>query len=153
MRDNKTRLAEAAELKTKINTAKKQIEQLRAELGTLFDETLAEMLKENESITPGRVLKSIRLSVNNHEFNDGDATEFYLHYRDGVGISLIFDDDAEVAECGEPKATEAESAFIYKLSNLFGSFDIDDFFEFKFSNSYERLIFGLDNTGKLKILD
>lgn len=66
------------ELLNKLNEIKDQRIELTKQLRTEFEKTLKQIFIENPD------LEMISMYLNNHEFNDGDATRFYLGYDDLV---------------------------------------------------------------------
>ena len=63
------------EIKNQIKFLQTQVDEFKGQLSTLFETELLSLMKENS-------IKSIKMMVNNHEFNDGDATYFSLYYED-----------------------------------------------------------------------
>lgn len=66
------------ELLNKLNEIKNQRIELTEQLKTEFNKTLKQIFIDNPD------LEMISMSLNNHEFNDGDVTRFYLGYDDLV---------------------------------------------------------------------
>lgn len=66
------------ELLNKLNKIKNQRIELTEQLKTEFNKTLKQIFIDNPD------LEMISMSLNNHEFNDGDVTRFYLGYDDLV---------------------------------------------------------------------
>lgn len=66
------------ELLNKLNEIKDQRIELTEQLKTEFNKTLKQIFIDNPD------LEMISMYLNNHEFNDGDATSFYLGYDDLV---------------------------------------------------------------------
>lgn len=64
------------ELLNKLNEIKDQRIELTKQLKTEFNKTLKQIFIDNPD------LEMIRMYLNNHEFNDGNATSFYLGYDD-----------------------------------------------------------------------
>ena len=64
------------ELLNKLNEIKDQRIELTKQLKTEFNKTLKQIFIDNPD------LEMIFMPLNNHEFNDGDATRFYLGYDD-----------------------------------------------------------------------
>lgn len=67
----------------------KKIEELKNQLNTVKSELQKEFKAELKKIfVDNPTLDSIEMSLNNHEFNDGDATSFYIGYED---MNLMID--------------------------------------------------------------
>lgn len=93
----------------------------------LKDEFRAELLKlflENPEVT------DLRVSINNHAFNDGSPTHFSLYYED---LEIDSEDEA-VRE---------------KFITFFAEYDVADFYETMFGDEYERIHFRIKD-GELK---
>jgi hypothetical protein len=103
----------------KIKELNKQIDDAFKALETEFKDGLLQLMRENN-------IKSFDVGVNNHEFNDGDATYFSLYYED-LEIEGI---PKEVCE---------------KISKFFGNFDVRDFHERMFGGKYENIEFCVEN--------
>ena len=66
----------------KIEELKNQLNAVKSELQKEFKDELKKIFVDNPT------LDSIEMSLNNHEFNDGDATSFYIGYED---MNLMID--------------------------------------------------------------
>jgi hypothetical protein len=68
----------------------KKIEELENQLNTVKSELQKEFKAELKKIfVANPTLDSIEMYLNNHEFNDGDATSFYIGYEDMKILSLM----------------------------------------------------------------
>ena len=85
-------------------------------------------------------LESISMYVNNHEFNDGDATTFYLGYDD----MTITVDGEEVSREWDSKTKEyVSNPTLDSLIELFGN--TQDIHEDMFSGEYENMTIDRDD--------
>jgi len=85
-------------------------------------------------------LESISMYVNNHEFNDGDATTFYLGYDD----MTITVDDEEVGREWDSKTKEyVSNPTLDSLIELFEN--TQDIHEDMFSGEYENMTIDRDD--------
>lgn len=129
-------------LKT-IKEAKKTIALAEDDLWILFKEEITKFFTDNPTV------KEVKVGVNNHEFNDGDTTQYYLYYDDGV---LLVDEKYEVygwSADHELKEFPNGKAISEKFREILSEFDIDSLYEDKIGG-YEQLTFELVG-GKLKI--
>jgi hypothetical protein len=93
-----------------------------------FNDALKQVFVDNPK------LESIDMYVNNHEFNDGDATSFYIGWED----MTITVDGVEVQREWNRKTTEYVSNPI--LENLTELFDqVQDIHENIYGDAYENL--------------
>ena len=60
----------------KIEDLNEQLNKVKTQLVTEFKSELKKIFVENPT------LERVEMYVNNHEFNDGDATSFYIGYED-----------------------------------------------------------------------
>lgn len=85
-------------------------------------------------------LESISMYVNNHEFNDGDVTTFYLGYDD----MTITVDGEEVSREWDSKTKEyVSNPTLDSLIELFGN--TQDIHEDMFSGEYENMTIDRDD--------
>lgn len=103
----------------KIKELNKQIDDAFKALETEFKNGLLQLMKENN-------IKRFDVGINNHEFNDGDATYFGLDYE----YLEIEDVPEEVCE---------------KISEFFDNFAIRNFYEEMFRDKYENIEFRVKN--------
>lgn len=85
-------------------------------------------------------LESVSMYVNNHEFNDGDATTFYLGY-DSMTITV---DGEEVSREWDSKTKEyVSNPTLDGLIDLFGN--TQDIHEDMFSGQYDNMTIDRDD--------
>lgn len=115
------------ELNSQIRTKKK-------ELKDSFEIELLKLLLENPE------LKNVTAYVNNHEFNDGDATNYSFYYD---SLTLNFKDGTEYDDCS--KKDSVKELIREKFVQFFGLFDVDNFYEFAYSDWYQDVAFSVKN--------
>lgn len=84
-------------------------------------------------------LKSIRMYVNNHEFNDGDVTSFYLGYND---MTITVDGEEASREWDSKTKGYVSNPTLDCLIELFGN--TQDIHEDMFSEEYEYMTIDRD---------
>lgn len=106
------------------NQRRSVIEQLTSE----FNDALKQIFVDNPK------LESIRMYASNHEFNDGDATSFYIGWED-MTITL----DGEEVERSWDRNTKAyiSNPLLDSLIELFGQ--VQDIHEDLYGDAYESL--------------
>lgn len=115
------------EIKSKVKELESQIASLNKDLSDLFESELISLMKTRDVIR-------VEMSINNHEFNDGDATSFDLYYHD---LSISFKDGRERESYGdENKDLEPLRK---ELVNFFSEFQ--SIFESKFGGESESINF------------
>ena len=93
-----------------------------------FNEALKQVFVDNSK------LESINMSVNNHEFNDGDATSFNIGWED----MTITVDGVEVQRKWNSKTKEyVSNPILENLTELFGQ--VQDIHENIYGDAYEDL--------------
>lgn len=93
-----------------------------------FNEALKQVFVDNPK------LESINMSVNNHEFNDGDATSFNIGWED----MTITVDGVEVQRKWNSKTKEyVSNPILENLTELFGQ--VQDIHENIYGDEYENL--------------
>ena len=93
-----------------------------------FNATLKQVFVDNPK------LERISMYVNNHEFNDGDATSFYLGWED----MTITVDGQEIEREWDSKTNEyIENPLLNNLIELFGQ--VQDIHEDIYGDVYESL--------------
>ena len=93
-----------------------------------FNEALKQVFVDNSK------LESINMSVNNHEFNDGDATSFNIGWED----MTITVDGVEVQRKWNSKTKEyVSNPILENLTELFGQ--VQDIHENIYGDEYENL--------------
>jgi len=107
-----------------------EIDSLKNEIKKITIDNIKNLFVENEK------LERILIGVNNHEFNDGDATRFYVNYDefeikyDGEDYSPYETDDIkEVAQIRK------------KIKEIFKETDRYNIHEFIFGDEYEEISF------------
>ena len=117
----KDTLKKLEELNTQRRVLVKQLEQE-------FNSSLKQVFVDNPK------LEQISMYVNNHEFNDGDATSFYIGWED-MTISV----DGEEIEREWDRNTNAyvEHPLLNNLIELFGQ--VQDIHEDIYGDAYENL--------------
>ncbi len=104
---------------------------LRNKMVEIFKEELVAFLTTNQ-------VESVFLYVNNHDFNDGDATYFSLYYEDIESDRFQMKDGSEVSE-------EVIQVFVDIMD------DSQDIHEVVFEGCYGRINISVNN-GKLSIV-
>ena len=100
----KESLKKIEELKNQLNTAKSELQkEFKAELKKIF--------------VDNPTLDSIEMSLNNHEFNDGDATSFYIGYED---MNLMIDGEEVEREWDNATKEYKPNPLLESLIELFG---------------------------------
>lgn len=111
----------------------KEILEKKKSLRPLFEDGLQELFAKHP------LVKSLEVSVNNHEFNDGEPTYFSLYHED---MTVRFSDDLELSSYDEEgKATKQQVAAREEFVEFFGEFDVDGFYEHLYGDAYESLTF------------
>ena len=112
----------------------KKIEELNEQLRTVKTELTNEFKAELKKIfVDNPTLDSIEMYLNNHEFNDGGATSFYIGYED-MNLTI----DGEEVEREWDNATKTyTNPLIESLIQLFG--DTQCIHEDLYGDEYEHL--------------
>lgn len=108
-----------------------EIIEKKKSLRPLFEDGLLELFKKHPTV------KSLEVSINNHEFNDGEATYFGVHYE---YMTVHFSDGIELSSYDErvlPQHEAARDEFVA----AFSEFDVDGFYETLYGDAYESLTF------------
>ena len=96
----------------------KKIEELKNQLNTVKSELQKEFKAELEKIfVANPTLDSIEMYLNNHEFNDGGATSFYIGYED---MNLIIDGEEVEREWDNATKEYKPNPVLESLIELFG---------------------------------
>jgi hypothetical protein len=114
-------LNKLAEIETQRQTI---IEQLLKE----FNQALKQVFIDNPK------LEKIRMYVDNHEFNDGDATTFYIGWED---MTITVDGEEIQREWDSKTKAYTENALLDNLIELFGQ--VQDIHEDLYGDAYESL--------------
>jgi len=112
----------------KIENLRKQIDDATAELRNEFKAELKKIFVDNPK------LDSIEMYVNNHEFNDGNATSFYIGYED---MNLIIDGEEVEREWDNKNKNYVENTLLESLIELFG--DVQCIHEYIYGDESEHL--------------
>ncbi len=117
---------------------------------------IASKIKEAEALFKSELpplldgLKRVEIYVNNHEFNDGDATYFGFNYEE---LTVVTEDELgnEYEYNGYPKKENTEIDKKRKvLMEFFDGFNFEGFYEKIFGDQYETVRFSVSD-GKLII--
>lgn len=131
-------------IKNTIADLAEQIKEAKNKLSQCFDAELKTLFKSHKTTIDGFTLDRIEIHINNHEFNDGDATNFSVDFD---YLTLIFSD-----ELGNEKTVdyEEENPNFEKVrkefSKFFGIFDVENFYETKFGDMYDTLTITCNKT-------
>ena len=93
-----------------------------------FNEALKQVFVDNPK------LESINMSVNNHEFNDGDATSFYIGWED---MTITVDGVEMQREWDRTTKNYVSNPILENLTELFGQ--VQDIHENIYGDEYENL--------------
>ena len=113
----------------------KKIEELKNQLNTVKSELQKEFKAELKKIfVDNPTLDSIEMYLNNHEFNDGGATSFYIGYE---YLKIVVEGE-EVERDWDSETKEYKSnPVIESLIQLFG--DVQCIHEDLYGDEYEHL--------------
>ena len=96
----------------------KKIEELKNQLNTVKSELQKEFKADLKKIfVDNPTLDSIEMYLNNHEFNDGDATSFYIGYED---MNLMIDGEEVEREWDNATKEYKPNPLLESLIELFG---------------------------------
>ena len=96
----------------------KKIEELKNQLNAVKSELQNEFKAELKKIfVANPTLDSIEMCLNNHEFNDGDATSFYIGYED---MNLMIDGEEVEREWDNATKEYKPNPLLESLIELFG---------------------------------
>ncbi len=113
----------------------KKIEELKNQLNTVKSELQKEFKAELKKIfVDNPTLDSIEMSLNNHEFNDGDATSFYIGYED---MNLMIDGEEVEREWDNATKEYKPNPVLETLIELFG--DVQCIHEDLYGDEWEHL--------------
>ena len=93
-----------------------------------FNEALKQVFVDNPK------LESINMSVNNHEFNDGDATSFYIGWED---MTITVDGVEMQREWDRTTKNYVPNPTLENVIELFGQ--VQDIHEDIYGDAYENL--------------
>ena len=113
----------------------KKIEELKNQLNTVKSELQNEFKAELKKIfVDNPTLDSIEMYLNNHEFNDGGATSFYIGYED---MNLMIDGEEVEREWDNATKEYKPNPLLESLIELFG--DVQCIHEDLYGDEYEHL--------------
>lgn len=113
----------------------KKIEELNHQLNAVKTELTNEFKAELKKIfVDNPTLDSVEMYLNNHEFNDGDATSFYLGYED---LKIVVEGEDVEREWDNVTKDYKANPLLESLINLFG--DTQCIHEDLYGDGYEHL--------------
>ena len=113
----------------------KKIEELKNQLNTVKSELQKEFKAELKKIfVDNPTLDSIEMYLNNHEFNDGGATSFYIGYED---LKILVEGEEVEREWDNKTKEYVENPVLESLIELFG--DVHCIHEDLYGDEYEHL--------------
>jgi hypothetical protein len=107
---------------------------LKASAKAEFNANLVQLFENNPT------LLKFKIRINNHEFNDGDATNFSLYYED----LEVTDIDLNVFErndygCNDPERNRSHP-LVKVVYDLFEKYDTADLHEYIFGDEYDSYL-------------
>ena len=112
----------------KIEELKNQLNAVKSELQNEFKAELKKIFVDNPT------LDSIEMYLNNHEFNDGGATSFYIGYED---LKIVVEGEEVEREWDNKTKEYVENPVLESLIELFG--DVQCIHEDLYGDEYEHL--------------
>jgi hypothetical protein len=113
----------------------KKIEELKNQLNTVKSELQKEFKAELKKIfVDNPTLDSVEMYINNHEFNDGGATSFYIGYED---LKIVVEGEEVEREWDNKTKEYVENPVLESLIELFG--DVQCIHEDLYGDEYEHL--------------
>jgi hypothetical protein len=113
----------------------KKIEELKNQLNTVKSELQKEFKAELKKIfVDNPTLDSVEMYINNHEFNDGGATSFYIGYED---LKIVVEGEEVEREWDNATKEYVENPLLESLIELFG--DVHCIHEDLYGDEYEHL--------------
>ena len=112
----------------KIEELKNQLFSAKSELQKEFKAELKKIFVDNPT------LDSIEMYLNNHEFNDGGATSFYIGYED---LKIVVEGEEVEREWDNKTKKYVENSLLESLIKLFG--DVQCIHEDLYGDEYENL--------------
>lgn len=113
------------ELRSKITQALELAE-------SYFKEALIELFKKYSNV------QAITIRINNHEFNDGDATFFSLNYDD-IAMDFKEVEEGEEADIDYSNASENQRKVLKEFADLFEDCDVAFLYESLFGDEHESV--------------
>ena len=115
------------------------VSKLKVDAKQEFIENLKKLFVDNPT------LKSFKIRLNNHEFNDGDATHFSLYYED-VEITDTDNNSFERNDWSSKEADRnASNPLVKAVYELFNNYDVADLHELIFGDHFDRIEISRDN--------
>ena len=112
----------------KIEELKNQLRAVKTELQNEFKAELKKIFVDNPT------LDSVEMYINNHEFNDGGATSFYIGYED---LKIVVEGEEVEREWDNKTKEYVENPVLESLIELFG--DVHCIHEDLYGDEYEHL--------------
>jgi hypothetical protein len=113
----------------------KKIEELKNQFNTVKSELQKEFKAELKKIfVDNPTLASVEMYINNHEFNDGGATSFYIGYED---LKIVVEGEEVEREWDNKTKEYVENPVLESLIELFG--DVHCIHEDLYGDEYEHL--------------
>jgi hypothetical protein len=112
----------------KIEELKNQLNAVKSELQNEFKAELKKIFVDNPK------LDSVEMYLNNHEFNDGDATSFYIGYED---LKIVVEGEEVEREWDNATKEYNPNPVLESLIELFG--DVHCIHEDLYGDEYEHL--------------
>jgi hypothetical protein len=112
----------------KIEELNEQLRAVKTELQNEFKTGLKKIFVDNPT------LDSVEMYVNNHEFNDGGATSFYIGYED---LKIVVEGEEVEREWDNKTKEYVENPVLESLIELFG--DVHCIHEDLYGDEYEHL--------------
>jgi hypothetical protein len=112
----------------KIEELKNQLNAVKSELQKEFKAELKKIFVDNPT------LDSVEMYINNHEFNDGGATSFYIGYED---LKIVVEGEEVEREWDNKTKEYVENPLLESLIELFG--DVQCIHEDLYGDEYEHL--------------
>jgi hypothetical protein len=112
----------------KLEDLNRQRKEIIDRLQDEFNDALKQVFVDNPT------LEKINMSVNNHEFNDGDATSFYIGWED---MTITVDGVEMQREWDRTTKNYVSNPILENLIELFGQ--VQDIHENIYGDAYEDL--------------
>jgi hypothetical protein len=125
-------MSKLAEIKERMTTVNAQLAALKEELPSLFDTGLKELFAKHPTVT------GLSVRINNHEFNDGDATYFGFYYED---LTLEVNGEEFEGDSYSAKEESETEKIRQEFVKFFEDFDTNGFYEHRHSDEYESVSF------------
>ena len=113
---------------SKLEDLNRQRKEIIDRLQDEFNDALKQVFVDNPT------LEKINMSVNNHEFNDGDATSFYIGWED---MTITVDGVEVQREWNRNTKEYVSNPILENLTELFGQ--VQDIHENIYGDAYENL--------------